>query len=96
MGLQSMPESPAFKALREELEARGEARGKAEGEARGKAEGETRGRCAALLAVLDARKITVDEAGRARIESTRDGAQLDRWLRRAVIVTSLTELFAAD
>ena len=92
MGLQSMPESPAFKALREELEARGRAEGKAEG----KAEGEIRGKSAALIAVLEARMITIDEGGRARIESTRDSAQLDRWLRRAVTAASITELFASD
>jgi hypothetical protein len=47
-----IPESPGFKAIREEIEARGEARGEAR----------------ALLTVLSARGLVVDPVARERIE----------------------------
>jgi hypothetical protein len=60
MNPQSQLESPAVRAWREELEARGEARGKALGEAQ------------ALLAVLVARGLAVDDDTRTRILATLD------------------------
>lgn len=60
-----------------------------EGQAVGKAEG----RAAALLDLLDARKLTVDDATRARIFGTRDEALLTRWLRAAVSASSIDDVF---
>ncbi len=51
----------------------------AEGIAQGKAEGKAE----AVLAVLESRGVVVDPATRARVLSSRDSAQLDRWLARA-------------
>ncbi len=65
------------------------ARGRADGEARGRAEGEARG----VLAFLDARGLAVSDANRARILGCTDLATLDRWVRRAVTVCAVDELF---
>jgi hypothetical protein len=77
MDWNSIPDSPAFREMRLELEARGEARGEAR----------------ALLLMLESRGVTVDRASRERIESNTDTAELERWIRRAVSVTRVEELF---
>ncbi len=46
-----------------------------------------------MLTVLAARGIAVDEAARARIAGCSDLEQLDVWVRRAVTVASVQELF---
>ncbi len=76
MNANAIPESPAFRALRLELEAIGEARGEKR----------------ALLRVLGARGLPVSESQRAHIESCTDVAALDGWLERAVSVASVDEL----
>ncbi len=93
MNTQNLPEPPAQRALREELEARAEARGKAEGEARGKAEGEARGKAEALLAFLSARGLVATDTERSYVAACADGAVLDGWIRRAATVRRVAELF---
>nr|MCU0687583.1 Uma2 family endonuclease [Polyangiaceae bacterium] len=90
-------------AVLAEGEARGKAEGRAEGkaeglregEARGKAEGKAEGlregKAAALLTVLAARGLAVDDETRARLEACADPAQLDRWLARALTAASARE-----
>ena len=63
--------------------------GKAEGKAEGNAEGEAR----AVLAVLDARGLPVPDGVRSRIATCTDLGQLDAWIRRAVTITDVEELF---
>jgi hypothetical protein len=65
-------------------------RGRLEGEARGKAEGKAEG----VLAILEARGLAVSADQRARILASKDLAELDRWLRRAVSAESIGELFS--
>lgn len=84
MNPQTIPESPGYRALRQEIEAIGEARGRALGEAD------------ALLVVLDARGFTVDAATRERIVRCGDVEQLRRWIARAVTARSLGEVFESD
>lgn len=55
----------------------------------GRAEGEVD----ALLAVLAARQIAVPDDARARITSCSDLHQLDTWIRRAVSISGIDELF---
>jgi hypothetical protein len=62
---------------------------KAEGRAEGRAEGEA----TAVLDVLDTRGFDVSEEVRARITSCSDLDQLKTWLRRAVTVGTIDELF---
>ena len=69
---------------------RGKAEGKAEGEARGKAEGEAQ----AVLAVLEARELTPTEQQRKRILACTDLEQLNTWVRKAVTLVDVEELFA--
>lgn len=64
-------------------------RGKDEGLAEGRAEGEAQ----ALLRVLAARRIDVPEDARTRIRQCTDQRQLDTWLDRAAVATSITDLF---
>lgn len=64
-------------------------RGKDEGRAEGRAEGEAQ----AVLRVLAARRIEVPEDARARIRECTDQRQLDVWLDRAAVATSITDLF---
>jgi predicted transposase/invertase (TIGR01784 family) len=72
-----------------EGKAEGEAKGKAEGEAKGKAEGEAKG----VLVVLRARGLVVSPDVEDRVKRCTDLAQLDEWLRRAVVVASAEEIF---
>ncbi len=69
--------------------AEGEARGKAEG----KAEGEARGRAEAVLEALEARGLEVTRADRARILACQDLDELRTWLRRAVTVDHVADVF---
>lgn len=69
----------------EEWMMQGEARGLAKGEAKGKAEG--------TLSVLEARGLAVSPSERERILLCADLALLDRWLRRAVTVATVAEVF---
>jgi hypothetical protein len=48
----------------------------------------------AILTVFDERRIQVDQASRARIESCDDVEMLNAWLRRSVVVATASELFA--
>ena len=58
------------------------------------AEGKAEGRAAAVLAVLEARRIVVSTEAAARITSCTDIATLDAWVRRAATARSVDELFA--
>jgi hypothetical protein len=63
------------------------------GREEGLQEGLQKGETAALLEVLDARGLVVDAAARERIVACTELAQLKRWLRKAVTVHSVQELF---
>ena len=71
------PPSPAYLALRREIEAIGEVRGEAK----------------ALLVVLTSRGLDVSDAIRQRITACEDTAQLQRWIARASVATTLDEVF---
>ncbi|HEX5746703.1 MAG TPA: hypothetical protein VFZ09_10680 [Archangium sp.] len=58
-------------------------------------QGRQEGKADALLEVLDARGLQVDEQSRQRITACTELAQLERWLRKAVSVQSVQELFAS-
>jgi hypothetical protein len=47
----------------------------------------------ALLVVLDARALGVDDAARARIEACGDEATLRAWVNRAATVAQLADVF---
>jgi len=101
----SKPAKEMYMTLKDELLARGEARGRKLGEARGRELGEARGRklgqaqgraigkAEALLEVLEQRRIPLSAAVRKRILATRDELELQRWLQRALTVATATELF---
>ncbi|MFL5349621.1 MAG: hypothetical protein ACJ8AT_32905 [Hyalangium sp.] len=75
---------PQFPLFREWL-----AQGRAEGLQEGRHEGER----VALLEVLDARGLEVDDASRQRILACGEQEQLKLWLRRAATARSVRELF---
>jgi flagellar biosynthesis/type III secretory pathway protein FliH len=77
---------------REEGLAKGRAEGLAEGEARGLAKGEAKGLARAVLQLLTARGVRVDEASRRRIQRCRDVGTLERWLERAVSATRISQV----
>ena len=60
---------------------------------RGEAAGQARGKGAALLAVLQARGISVPSEIESRITDCTDVDQLDSWVRRAVTAATADELF---
>ncbi len=91
-----IPESAGFKALKREIEAIGEARGKASGEALGEARGVALGEARALLTVLQARGLAVDAATSDRVQKCTDPEVLNRWVERAVTATSLADVFSVD
>lgn len=71
-----------------------EAKGRADGEARGRVEGEARGRAFALLGVLEARGLRVSDRARACVLASTDMAELDVWVRKALTVDSVEDLFS--
>jgi hypothetical protein len=64
-------------------------------QAKGRAEGEAKGEARGVLAVLDARGLVVSDDQKARILACTDLETLDRWIRKAVAITSIDELFTA-
>jgi predicted transposase YdaD len=65
------------------------AAGRAEGEARG----EAKGRAESVLLFLEARQRVVTDEQRRRILACTELEVLDRWLRKAVVLSSVEELF---
>jgi hypothetical protein len=61
--------------------------------AQGREEGRQEEGMSALLEVLEARGLHVDEQARQRIAACTELEQLKRWLRKAVAVQSVQELF---
>ncbi len=57
------------------------------------AEGKAEGEANALLVILEARKLPVSEEDRRTITSCTDLDQLGEWLRRAVTITDVAQLF---
>ena len=62
-------------------------------QAKRRAEGKAEGRADAVLDVLEARGLRVSEEARSRILACTDPAQLSVWVRKAVTVTSVEQLF---
>ncbi len=54
---------------------------------------QAKGRAEALLAVLEARGLRASEEARARILACADATQLDAWIRKAVSIAAVEELF---
>ena len=79
------PRKPSFPCLEKELEAIGEARGAERGQVHSEAQ--------ALLTVLSARQLAVDDATRARILDCKDLGLLETWIRCAATATSLGAVF---
>ena len=63
-----------------------------DGEKKGRAVGQAR----ALLRVLEHRSVIVPEPVRERVLATLDEPQLERWLARALTVTSAEEIFDSN
>lgn len=57
-------------------------------------QGRAEGEATALPAVLDARGISVPDTAHERIMQCTDLEQLETWVRRAVTVSTIEELFA--
>ena len=57
-------------------------------------ESKSQGKAAAILAVLAARGVAVDADTRARILGCRDASQLDAWIGKAALASSLEAVFA--
>jgi hypothetical protein len=75
--------------LREE----GRREGRAEGQAVGRAEGRAQERAEGVLRILEARGITVDKRTRKLVLGCSDLDTLDRWFKRALSATSLSDLW---
>ncbi|MFE8605267.1 RpnC/YadD family protein [Archangium violaceum] len=71
----------------------GRQEGRQEGLQTGRQEGLHEGEVIALLKVLEARGLLMDEQSRQRIAACSDLAQIERWLLKAVSVQSVQELF---
>jgi predicted transposase YdaD len=77
-----------MRTMAEVLKEQGREQGLAEGEARG----EARGLAKAVLQVLDARGVRMDDASHQRIQGCMDVATLERWHKRALTATRLSEV----
>lgn len=86
------PMTPALREFLREMEpffaAQIAALAKAEGKAEGKAE--------ALIAILEARGLALDDASRARILACTDTDTLNRWITRAATTPTLAAVLAED
>ncbi len=69
--------------------------GVAEGEAKGVARGEAKGKAQDVLAVLEARGISVSAAVRDRVLGCTDVAVLDAWVRRAAVASTAAAVVRA-
>jgi hypothetical protein len=58
----------------------------------GRIEGRTEARAKAVLTVLRVRGITVPDGARQRIQSQQDPEQLERWLEKAIVATSIGDV----
>lgn len=76
--------------------AQGREEGRQEGRQEGREEGRYEGEVESLIEVLDARGLEVDDEARRRITACTEPAQLKQWLRRAVAVKSVHELFEPE
>ena len=56
-------------------------------------EGEAKGEAKGILVVLENRGVAISEAQQQTIRSCQDLGQLDRWLRRALTISEIGELF---
>jgi len=65
---------------------------RAEGIAEGKAKGRAEGIAEALITVLTARGVVLDDVDRTRLLGERDPGRLDRWIARATTCETLAEL----
>ena len=63
---------------------------------KGRAEGEARGRAEGVLRVLAARGLEVSDELSARILACTDLHTLDRWITRAAVEKSVSEIFADE
>ena len=61
-----------------------------------RAEGRIEGRAEAVLRILIARGIAVDENARKLILTCRDMATLDQWLNRALTATRSSDLLTSE
>ena len=86
----------AFEMLPETYKFQGPSylRGRTEGAAEGEARGEAKGEAKSVLAVLEARGIIVTEEQRQQILQCADLDRLNLWVRKAVTLTDVGELFA--
>ncbi|MEI8259320.1 MAG: transposase, partial [Deltaproteobacteria bacterium] len=71
-----------------------ERRGLVRGREEGREEGRTEGAAAMLLALLEQRGLTVSEAQGRRILACPSMLTLQRWMGRALVVQSVSELLA--
>jgi hypothetical protein len=83
--------NPVIEALK--AESRDE--GREEGRDEGWEEGLVAGKAAAILAVLAARGLPIDDDARARILRCREAATLDRWIAEAAVAPSAAAIGAA-
>ncbi len=64
-----------------------------EGREEGREEGEITGQAQMLLTLLEARGMAVDDGSQARIFACRDGEHLRQWLRNALKVEQIQDIF---
>lgn len=80
--LEALMQSPEHREFQSEFARKYVSLGKAEGKAE------------SILAVLEARGMSITAEERARVLNSKDVAELDRWLKRAVSVANVAELLS--
>lgn len=79
----------------ERLIQKGRIEGRIEGRNEGRNEGKAIGARRSVLAVFEARSLTVPDDVQQRIQKCADIDTLERWLQRAVVVESAADIFEA-
>jgi hypothetical protein len=88
----SMSWRRVYKEWEQKTLKKGRSEGIVEGIAKGTAKGKVEGKAEAILIALNARGLTTTATQRKQILSCKDSAQLDEWLRKAIVATSVKAL----
>jgi len=88
-------QTPFYKQGLEQGLEKGLEQGLEKGLEQGLEKGRVRGKAEAVLRVLEARGLAVDDDSRQRILGCQDPARLDRWLTASVTCASTGELLAS-
>ena len=79
--------------IAEQLHSQGRSEGRAQGRSEGRSEGRAEGAARLLLRALRSRGLVVNAEAEQRIRACTELSTLERWLDRALVASSVDEVF---